>query len=93
VTAVDESGAARTLKTIQTAQATFAVSHGGEYGSFADLTGSALLDERFAGQRPEMGGYVYTMRLLPSSGGQAPMYAVIHANSSQPASASDPSFP
>jgi hypothetical protein len=119
VTAVDESGVARTLKTISTAQATFAISHSGEYGSFEDLTGSALLDERFSGHTPETGGYVYTMRLSPSSGGQAAMYAVnadpktpasgiqtagrhfyldstsavIHANSSQPASASDPAFP
>lgn len=119
VTAVDENGAVQTLRAISTAQASYAVSNGGEYGMFEDLTGKGLLDKRFASHTPEVGGYIYTIKLAPGSGNQAPMYAVyadpkapasgvqtggrhlyldstsgvIHANTSQQATASDPSFP
>jgi hypothetical protein len=85
VTAVDESGAARTLRLIATAQMQYSIAHGGEYGMFEDLTGGSLLDSRFRGHTPEVGGYVYTMKLAPASGGQAAMYAVF-ADPKTPAS-------
>jgi hypothetical protein len=84
-TAVDETGAVQTLRTISTAQASFAVGHGGEYGSFEDLTGSGLLDKRFAAHTPEVGGYVFTIKLAPASGDQASMYAA-YADPKTPAS-------
>lgn len=84
-TAVDESGAARTLRLIATAQTQFAVSHGGEYGMFEELSGSSLLDSRFKGDSPVVGGYVYTIKLRPASGADAAMYAVF-ADPEKPAS-------
>lgn len=116
-TAADETSAAQTLKTISAAQMSFFAGHG-EYGSFEDLTSSGLLDNRFAGHTPQVGGYVFTIKLAPSSGSDPAMYAayadpktpasgataarhlymdstssVIHANASQPATATDPAFP
>jgi hypothetical protein len=73
-TAADEAGAAQTLRTISAAQMSFFAGHG-EYGSFEDLTGGGLLDNRFAGHTPEVGGYVYTIKLAPSSGGEPSMFA------------------
>lgn len=126
VTAADEASAAQTLKTIAGAQASYFASHG-EYGSFKDLTGSGMLDSRFNGSPPEMNGYVFTIKLLPSAGGTIPpsssgneakysvsadpktpasgiqtagrhfyldsTSSVIHVNSTQSASATDPAFP
>lgn len=85
VTAVDENGAARTLKLISTAQLSYSVSNEGQYGSFEDLTKAALLDNRFAGQTPEVGGYVYTIKLSPGLGGAASTY-VVYADPKTPAS-------
>jgi hypothetical protein len=84
VSAVDETGAAQTLKTIAAAEMSFIAGHG-EYGSFEDLTAGGQLDSRFAGRPPEMSGYVYTIKLRPSSNGEAPMYAA-YADPKTPAS-------
>ncbi len=75
-TAIDENGAARALGVIAKAQTQFSITNGGEYGMFEDLTKAGLLDSRFAGHTPELGGYVYTIKLAPASGGQAAMFAV-----------------
>lgn len=85
VTAVDENGAAQTLRTIMAAETTYSVSNGGEYGMFEDLTRAGLLDKRFSGHTPELNGYVYTIKLAPGSGSQAPMFAVF-ADPKTPAS-------
>ncbi|HEV7903886.1 MAG TPA: hypothetical protein VGO96_08605 [Pyrinomonadaceae bacterium] len=84
VTAVDEGGAIRTLRLITTAQASFVATHG-EYGSFEDLSSGGMLDGRFASHQPEQGGYVFTMRLSPSSGSEGPKFAV-NADPKTPAS-------
>jgi hypothetical protein len=76
VTAADEGGAVRALGVISKAQLQYSITNGGEYGMFEDLTRSGLLDSRFTGHTPEVGGYVYTMKLAPASGGQAAMFAV-----------------
>jgi hypothetical protein len=85
VTAVDENGAARTLKAIASAEATYSITHSNEFGSFEDLTSGGLLDNRFAGHTPELAGFVYTIKLAPASGDQAAMYAV-YADPKTPAS-------
>jgi hypothetical protein len=43
---------------------------------FEDLTGGGLLDKRFAGHTPELGGYVYTIKLAPGASDRTPMFAV-----------------
>lgn len=85
VSAVDESGAAQTLKVIAGAQAMYSVSNGGEYGSFEQLSSGGMLDKRFAKSPPEMNGYVYTMKLTAASGATPPAYAV-NADPKTPAS-------
>ncbi|MDX6693750.1 MAG: hypothetical protein QOF02_1353 [Blastocatellia bacterium] len=85
VTAVDENGAVRTLGVISKAQLQYSITNGGEYGMFEDLTRSGLLDSRFAGHTPELGGYVYTIKLAPASGGEAAKF-VVYADPKTPAS-------
>jgi uncharacterized protein YceK len=85
VTAVDENGAIRTLRLIASAQASYAATNNGEYGTFEDLTSRGMLDQRFASHTPELGGYVFTIRIAPASGEQGAMFAV-NADPKTPAS-------
>ena len=114
VTRVDETVATGTLRTIASAQQTFSVSNGGNYGTFQQLTDGDYLDERFKSANPaapsrQIKDYVLTMAVGSDSGG--PYYRcnadpiapkegrhyyidssanALHANPTQPASASDP---
>ena len=61
----NESGAVAALRIVNTAQITYMQSNGGIFGSFTDLVaGSFLLDPRFLGTNPTVGGYTYTMNLF-----------------------------
>jgi hypothetical protein len=109
VSTVDETAAITTLRTIGTAQRTYAVSNGGDYGTFPQLCAAGVLDERFNSDQPEVRGYVLTMNVGdksfscnadPAPGGkqQAARHfyidstsTALHANPSQPASATDAS--
>ena len=59
-----ESTAIGTLRTINTAEVTYASAHEGAWGSLQDLTGATLLDSRF-GQQQSIQGYRYNVSIQP----------------------------
>jgi hypothetical protein len=61
VARADEMSAVAALKTISTAQQTYAISNGGSYGTFQQLCAAGYLDERFNSATPEIKEYVLSM--------------------------------
>ena len=60
VSAVDETSAIQTLRTIATAQAQARATKG-SYGDFNTLVQAGFLDQRFAGETPVLRGYRFRM--------------------------------
>lgn len=60
VSAVDETSAIQTLRTIATAQAQSRAARG-SFGDFNTLVQAGFLDQRFSGDAPTMRGYRFTM--------------------------------
>jgi type IV pilus assembly protein PilA len=58
--AANESGAVSNLRAINTSQVTY-VSTNGSFGSFPNLSGAGLLDDRFSADGLVVGGFTYTM--------------------------------
>ena len=58
--AANESGAVSNLRAINTSQVTY-VSSNGNYGSFANLSGGGLIDDRFSADGLIVGGYTYNL--------------------------------
>jgi hypothetical protein len=67
VARADEISAIAALKTISTAQQTYAVSSGGSYGSFQQLSEAGYLDERFNSSAPQIKDNVFSMDVSPNS--------------------------
>ena len=101
---VDETAVIATLQTVATAQRAYAISNGGDYGSFEQLTEGGFLDSRFAAETPEVRGYTLTMatgdkefrcNADPSNDADGKHFymdsksSLIRVNPSQPATASD----
>lgn len=61
IRAGNENAAQQTLARIQTFQAQYAGRNRGKFGKFDDLIRAGGLDEKFAGERPVVNGYVFTM--------------------------------
>lgn len=61
IRAGNETAAAQMLDRIRTYQASYASRNQGRFGSFDDLIRVSGLDEKFAGERPVVNGYVFTM--------------------------------
>ena len=59
----NENAAAQTLDRIRTFQVQYAAKNRGKFGTFDQLIQSAGLDEKFAGDRPVVNGYIFTMVL------------------------------
>ncbi len=106
-TNVDETAVVGTLQTVAAAQRAYAISNGGDFGSFGQLTDGGFLDSRFASEKPEVRGYILTMatgdkefrcNADPSNNQDGQHFyidsnfSLIRVNSSQPASASDPVY-
>jgi hypothetical protein len=104
---VDETAVIATLQTVATAQRAYAISNGGDYGSFEQLTEGGFLDSRFASETPEVRGYILTMatgdkefRCNADPGNNADgkhfymdsKSSLVRVNPSQPATASDPVY-
>lgn len=60
VSAVDETSAIQTLRTIATAQAQAKATRG-SYGDFSTLVQAGFLDQRFASETPVLRGYRFRM--------------------------------
>jgi hypothetical protein len=67
VARADETSAIAALKTISTAQQTYAITNGGSYGTFQQLYEGGFLDERFNSTTPEIEDYVLTMEVSANS--------------------------
>jgi hypothetical protein len=67
VARADEISAIAGLKTISTAQQTYAVSSGGSYGTFQQLSEAGYLDERFNSSEPQIKDYVFSMDVSANS--------------------------
>ena len=63
VTRADETAATGTLQTIATAQQTYALSNGDNYGSFPQLVAGGYLDARFNADKPVIKDYVLSMEV------------------------------
>ena len=61
VARADEVSAITAMKTISTAQQTYALSNGGSYGTFQQLCEGGFLDERFNSSTPQVKDYVFSM--------------------------------
>jgi uncharacterized Zn-binding protein involved in type VI secretion len=69
--AANETAAIGALRTISSAQTGYSATHEGDYGSFAELVTGGNLDVRFGGDRPVIGGYVFSMKVTSKGTGMA----------------------
>jgi prepilin-type N-terminal cleavage/methylation domain-containing protein len=72
----NEAAAAQQVDNIRKYQAQYASRNHGEFGSFQDLIQKAGLDERFAGERPIVNGYIFTLNIVKGSGSAPASYSV-----------------
>ena len=72
----NENAAAQTIDKIRTFQNQYAASKRGRFGKFDELIQAGALDERFAGEKPVVNGYLYTLSVAESSGSKPAFYSV-----------------
>lgn len=72
----NETAATQTLDRIRTYQAQFASRNRGKFGKFDDLVRVSGLDEKFAGERPVVNGYIYTLTIEDASESKPASYSV-----------------
>jgi len=72
----NETAAAQTLDRIRTYQAQFASRNRGKFGKFDDLIRVSGLDEKFAGERPVVNGYVYTLTVEDATDARPAFYSI-----------------
>lgn len=78
----NEPSAIVTLRSIATAQGSYAEANAGDYGTFQQLHEAGYLDSRFDSSKPESAGYVFTM-LAQKSQGEPPGFSC-NADPAQP---------
>lgn len=72
----NEATAAQSVDSIRKFQAQYAARNRGNFGNFDDLIAKAGLDQKFAGDRPTINGYIFTMTVVPSSGSTPASYSI-----------------
>ena len=72
----NETSAQQAIRNIQTLQTQYAGKNRGKFGKFEDLIRGVQLDDKFAGERPLVNGYVFTMVVEEASGGKPASYAI-----------------
>ncbi len=72
----NETTAAQTMDNIRKFQAQYASRNKGNFASFDDLVRTAGLDERFAGERPVVNGYIFSMTVEQTSPSRPAFYSV-----------------
>jgi prepilin-type N-terminal cleavage/methylation domain-containing protein len=72
----NETAATQTLDRIRTYQAQYASRNRGKFGKFEDLVRVSGLDEKFAGERPVVNGYIYTLTIEDASESKPASYSV-----------------
>lgn len=79
----NETAAMQTLGRIREAQAGYAATHRGEFGTFEQLRRDGSLDDRFTGDAPDVSGYTFVLKVTPKAPGTSPNYTV-NANPTKP---------
>lgn len=72
----NETSAITLLNNLSKYQADYALSHRGNYGTFDDLIRDSGLDKSYAGERPVVNGYVFTMKVIEKSPSQPASYTI-----------------
>ena len=72
----NETAATQTLDRIRTYQAQYASRNRGKFGKFEDLVRVSGLDDKFAGERPVVNGYIYTLTIEDASDSRPAFYSV-----------------
>lgn len=75
IIAHNETAAYSTVKTLATAQQAYK-DHLGRYATFDELIETQLIDKSFAGERPVLDGYAFTMRVTPQTESAAAFYSI-----------------
>lgn len=76
IRAGNENAAAQTIDRIRTYQVQFAARNRGKFGKFDDMIRVSGLDEKFAGERPVVNGYIFTLTIEDASDSKPASYAV-----------------
>ena len=77
IRSANENAAIQQLEALRKVQASYSLSHRGDYGTFEQLVKAGVLeDERFNTDPPSVQGYVYTMKVTPAGNGQRAFYTV-----------------
>ena len=77
IKSANENAAIQQLEALRKIQASYSLSHRGDYGTFEQLVKSGSLeDERFANETPSVQGYVYTMKVTTAGNGQRAFYTI-----------------
>ena len=72
----NEVAAAQSLDRIRTYQAQYASRNRGRFATFDQLIQAAGLDEKFAGERPVVNGYIFTLTLEEPSTARPASYRI-----------------
>lgn len=72
----NETAAAQMLDRVRTYQAQYAARNRGKFATFDDLVRVSGLDERFAGERPVVNGYTFTLTLEEPSDARPGFYSI-----------------
>jgi prepilin-type N-terminal cleavage/methylation domain-containing protein len=72
----NETSAQQAIRNIQTLQAQYASRNQGRFGKFDDLIRVVNLDEKYAGERPVVNGYLFTMTVEEPTDGRPAFYSI-----------------
>jgi prepilin-type N-terminal cleavage/methylation domain-containing protein len=76
IRAGNETAATQTVDRIRTYQAQYASRNRGKFAKFDDMIRVSGLDEKFAGERPVVNGYIYTLTIEDASESKPAFYSV-----------------
>lgn len=75
-TAADEAGVIGALKTLAVSQRLYSKQHYGAFGTFDQLITDTDLNKKFAGDAPLVGGYVFSLKVVPKAATQPPFFSI-----------------
>ncbi len=72
----NETTAAQSVDNIRKFQAQYASRNKGNFATFDELIAKVSLDEKFAGERPVVNGYIFSMNVVQGSASAPPSYSI-----------------
>lgn len=76
IRAGNETAAATMLDRVRTYQAQYAARNRGKFATFDDMIRVSGLDDKFAGERPVVNGYIFTLTLEDPSDARPGFYSI-----------------